>query len=40
MEDITNYIKFVVNTDPTMRGWETNDKERAIEDLIKQADGR
>ena len=39
-EDITNYIKFVVNTDPTMQGWETNDKERAIEDLIKQADGR
>ena len=40
IEDITNYIKFVVNTDPTLQGWETNEKERAIEHLIKQADGR
>jgi hypothetical protein len=39
-DDITNYIKFVVNTDPTMQGLEANDKERVIMNLVEQADGR
>jgi hypothetical protein len=39
MEDIKNYIKFVVNTDPMMRRWKQEDKELVIDALTKRADG-
>lgn len=39
-DDINNYIKFVVNTDPMMQRWRVDDKEWAIKVLIEQADGR
>jgi hypothetical protein len=39
MEDIENYIKSVINTDPNMRRWKTADKERVIEVLIEKSDG-
>ena len=39
MEDIENYIKSVVNTDPRNRRWKTEDKQLVIDVLTKNADG-
>ncbi len=39
MEDIDNYIRSAVNTDPMMRRWKAADKELVIDVLIKQSDG-
>jgi hypothetical protein len=39
LEDIDNYIKSVVNTDPNMRRWKAADKELVIDMLIKKSDG-
>jgi hypothetical protein len=39
IHDIAEYIKFVVNTDPKMRGWRKGDKELVIEVLTRKADG-
>ena len=38
-QDIEEYIRFVVNTDPKMRAWRAADKELVIETLTKKADG-
>jgi Holliday junction resolvase RusA-like endonuclease len=38
-EDIDNYIRSVVNTDPKMERWKANDKELVIDVLIKNSDG-
>ena len=38
-EDIENYIRFVVNTDPTMQKWKAADKELVIDVLIEKSDG-
>jgi len=38
-QDITEYIKFVVNSDPKIRAWKRADKELVIEVLTKKADG-
>jgi hypothetical protein len=37
--DITEYVKFVVNTDPKMRTWRKADKEHVIDVLTTKADG-
>jgi hypothetical protein len=39
MEDISSYIRSVVNTDLKMRRWKAADKELAIDVLIKKSDG-
>ena len=39
MEDIDNYIRSVVNTDPKMQRWKAVDKELVIDVLIKKSDG-
>jgi hypothetical protein len=39
MEDIKNYIEFVVNTDPEIRRWKQEDKEHVIDVLTERADG-
>ena len=39
MEDINNYIKFVVNTDRMMRRWKPTDKQLVIDVLTNKADG-
>ena len=39
MEDIENYIKSVINTDPRNRRWKPEDKQLVIDVLIKNADG-
>jgi len=39
MEDINNYITFVVSTDRMMRKWKTSDKQLVIEVLTNKADG-
>ena len=39
MQDITEYIKFIVNTDREMRRWKASDKELAISTLTAKADG-
>ena len=39
MEDIDNYIRFIVNTDQTMQKWKTVDKQLVIEVLKNKADG-
>ena len=39
LEDIDDYIKSVVNTDPNMQRWKTADKELVIDVLIKRSDG-
>ncbi len=39
-DDIDNYIKFFVGTDPMMQRWSVGDKEWAIKALSEQADGR
>ena len=38
-KDIAKYVRFVVETDPKMRGWRTADKELIIETLTRRADG-
>ena len=38
-QDITEYIKFVVNSDSKIRAWRRADKELAIDVLTKKADG-
>jgi len=38
-EDISCYIKSVVNTDPNMQEWRTTDKELVIDVLTHQVDG-
>ena len=38
-QDITEYIKFVVNSDPKIRAWRRADKELVIEVLTGKADG-
>jgi len=38
-QDIAEYVKFVVETDPKMRVWRASDKELVIETLKKKADG-
>jgi hypothetical protein len=38
-QDITEYIKFVVSSDPKIRAWRQTDKELVIEVLSKKADG-
>jgi hypothetical protein len=37
--DIINYIRDIVNTDPAMRRWRPQDKEHVIEILSQRADG-
>ena len=39
MEDIENYIRFVVDTDPKNRRWKDEDKQLVIDSLTKRADG-
>ena len=39
VQDIAEYVKFVVNTDPRMRTWRKEDKELVIEVLTRNADG-
>ena len=39
LEDIDDYIKSVVNTDPNMQRWKTANKELVIDVLIKRSDG-
>jgi hypothetical protein len=38
-EDIENYIKWVVNTNKSMRRWKPEHKQLVIDTLIKRADG-
>ena len=38
-QDITEYITFVVNSDPKIRAWRRADKELVIEVLTSKADG-
>jgi hypothetical protein len=38
-QDIAEYIRFSVNTDPKMRAWRAADKELVIEVLTRKADG-
>jgi hypothetical protein len=39
VQDIIEYVKFVVNTDPNMRTWRKVDKKLIIEVLTRRADG-
>jgi hypothetical protein len=39
IEDIENYIRSVVNTDPKIRRWKAADKDLVIDVLIKKSDG-
>jgi len=39
MEDIENYIRSIVNTDPKNRRWKQEDKQLVIDVLTKRADG-
>jgi len=39
IQDIVDYIRSVVNTDPKMEVWKAEDKELVIEVLTKKADG-
>jgi len=38
-QDIAEYVKFVVNSDPKMRAWRKADRELVIDALMKKADG-
>ena len=38
-QDIAEYVKFVVNSDPKMRPWRKADKQLVIDMLMKKADG-
>jgi hypothetical protein len=39
VQDIAEYVKFVVNTDPKMGRWRQADKEHVIQVLTSKADG-
>ena len=39
IQDIAEYVQFVVNTDPKMQTWRKADKEHVIEVLTRKADG-
>jgi len=39
VQDIAEYVKFVVDTDPNMRTWRQEDKEHVIQVLTSKADG-
>ena len=39
VEDIAEYVKFVVHKDREMRKWKPTDKELVIDELIKKANG-
>jgi hypothetical protein len=39
LEDIENYIRSVINTDPKSRRWKEEDKQQVIEVLTDRADG-
>jgi len=39
-QDIAEYVKFVVNTDPKMQIWREEDRKYATEVLTSEADGR
>ena len=39
VEDINDYIRSVVNTDPNMQKWKAADKELVVDVLIKKSDG-
>jgi hypothetical protein len=39
LEDIEDYIRSVVNTDPKMRRWKAVDKELVVNVLIRKSDG-
>jgi hypothetical protein len=39
MEDIENYIRSVVNTDPKYRKWKEEDRRMVIDVLTERADG-
>jgi hypothetical protein len=39
IEDIEDYIRFIVNTDRMMRRWNAVDKQLVIEALTNKADG-
>jgi hypothetical protein len=38
-EDIVNYIKWFINSDPKARKWRKEDKELVLEKLSERADG-
>jgi len=38
-KDITDYVRFIVNSDRKMRRWRENDKETVITTLSQKADG-
>jgi len=39
VEDIAEYVRFVVHTDREMRRWKATDKQLVIDELIKKANG-
>jgi hypothetical protein len=39
IEDINNYIKWFVNSNPRMRRWKPEHKQLVIDVLIERADG-
>jgi hypothetical protein len=39
IQDIADYVKFVINTDREMRRWKSRDKELVIDTLTEKADG-
>jgi hypothetical protein len=38
-DDISDYVRFVIRSDPTMRRWRSEDKEVVINTLIERANG-
>jgi hypothetical protein len=39
IEDIENYVRSIINTDPKNRNWRTEDKQLVIDVLTERADG-
>jgi hypothetical protein len=39
VRDIAEYVKFVVDTDPTMQKWREEDRKLVVEALTRKADG-
>ena len=39
VQDIAEYVKFVVDTDPRMQKWRQEDKQHVVEVLTRKADG-
>ena len=39
VQDIAEYIKFVVDTDPKMQKWREEDRRHVVEELTRKADG-